>query len=215
MKKIFHSFFDVHLCPPPTLRKVPPPLFGVQSHGELKIKTCQLPPFLQPHRKRQESTPCYTGVLASSYQTPCTIHLVCGFFFVVWASSFHPLLGRTIDLEAAVEQPFDCLIVRNRQAVQSMGRSMDWTLEDNMVDGLFFWDLMLRDGLFGSPPLTFTIAKRSICLQQGYQIFFTWGSQTLFWKEPTWKSCSQTPASWWRHHVHSTIVWPFHKIVKR
>ena len=24
-------------------------------------------------------------------------------------------------------------------AVQSMGRSMDWTLEDNMVDGLFFW----------------------------------------------------------------------------
>jgi len=138
MKKIFHSFFDVHLCPPPTLRKVPPPLFGVQSHGELKIKTCQLPPFLQPHRKRQESTPCYTGVLASSYQTPCTIHLVCGFFFVVWASSFHPLLGRTIDLEAAVEQPFDCLIVRNRQAVQSMGRSMDWTLEDNMVEGLLF-----------------------------------------------------------------------------
>jgi len=30
------------------------------------------------------------------------------------------------------------LIVQNRQAMQSMGRSMDWTLEDNMVDGLFF-----------------------------------------------------------------------------
>ena len=43
-----------------------------------------------------------------------------------------------LDLGGGVEQPFDCLIVLNRQAVQSMGRSMDWTLEDNMVDGLFF-----------------------------------------------------------------------------
>jgi len=42
-----------------------------------------------------------------------------------------------VDLGAGVEQPFDCLIVQNRQAVQSMVRSMDWTLEDNMVDGLF------------------------------------------------------------------------------
>jgi len=39
---------------------------------------------------------------------------------------------------AGVEQPFDCLIVQNRQAMQSMVKSMDWTLEDNMVDGLFF-----------------------------------------------------------------------------
>jgi len=37
-----------------------------------------------------------------------------------------------------VEQRFDCLIIQNRQAVHSVGRSMDWTLEDNMVDGLFF-----------------------------------------------------------------------------
>jgi len=43
-----------------------------------------------------------------------------------------------LDLGAVAEQPFDCLIVQNRQAVQSMKRSMDWTLEDNMVDGLFF-----------------------------------------------------------------------------
>ena len=43
-----------------------------------------------------------------------------------------------LDLWAGVEQPFDCLIVQNHQAVQSMRRSMDWTLEDNMVDGLFF-----------------------------------------------------------------------------
>jgi len=43
-----------------------------------------------------------------------------------------------LDLGADVEQPLDCLIVQNRQAVQSMRRSMDWTLEDNMVNGLFF-----------------------------------------------------------------------------
>jgi len=52
--------------------------------------------------------------------------------------SFYPLLGRTLELGSGVEQPFTCLIVQNRQAMQSMGRSMDWTLEDNMVYGLFF-----------------------------------------------------------------------------
>jgi len=42
-----------------------------------------------------------------------------------------------LDLGADVEQPFDCLIVQNHQAMQSM-RLMHWTLEDNVVDGLFF-----------------------------------------------------------------------------
>ena len=56
------------------------------------------------------------------------------FFFCV--SSNHCLAAP--DLGAGVEQPYDWLIVQNRQAVQSMGKSMDWTLEDNMVDGLFF-----------------------------------------------------------------------------
>jgi len=42
-----------------------------------------------------------------------------------------------LDLGAGVEQPFKCLIVQNHQAVQSMGMSMEWTVEDNMVDGLF------------------------------------------------------------------------------
>jgi len=37
-----------------------------------------------------------------------------------------------------LEQPFDCLIVQNYQIMCSMRRSMDWTLQDNMVDGLFF-----------------------------------------------------------------------------
>jgi len=55
------------------------------------------------------------------------------------APSFEPVVTvhclAALDLGANVEQPFDCLIVQNRQA---MRRSMNWTLEDNMVDGLFF-----------------------------------------------------------------------------
>jgi len=47
-----------------------------------------------------------------------------------------------LHIEAGVEQPFDCLIIQNRQAVQSMGRSVDWTLEDNMVDDLFFCTIL-------------------------------------------------------------------------
>ena len=43
----------------------------------------------------------------------------------------------TLDLKIGVEQPFNCFIVQNHQAVQSI-RSMDWTLEDHMADGLFF-----------------------------------------------------------------------------
>jgi len=54
------------------------------------------------------------------------------------SSSFEPVLSNhclaALDLGAGVEKPFDCLIVQNSQAMQSMRRSMDWTLEDNMVD---------------------------------------------------------------------------------
>ena len=58
-------------------------------------------------------------------------------FFFFWAScSNHCLDG--LHLGADVEQSFDCLIVQNRQPMLSMGRSIDWTLEDDMVDGLFF-----------------------------------------------------------------------------
>jgi len=53
------------------------------------------------------------------------------------SSSIHCLAA--LDLGAGVEQPFNCLIVQNRQNVQSMRRSMEWTFEDNMVDGLFLW----------------------------------------------------------------------------
>jgi len=43
-----------------------------------------------------------------------------------------------LEVGAGVEQPFNFLIVQKRQAMQSIERSMDRTLEDNMVDGLFF-----------------------------------------------------------------------------
>jgi len=43
-----------------------------------------------------------------------------------------------LDLGAGVEHSFYCLIVQNCQAVQSVWRSMDWTLKDNMVHGLLF-----------------------------------------------------------------------------
>ena len=59
------------------------------------------------------------------------------FSFIFWASSSNHFLA-ALDLGADVEQPFDCLIVQNHQAMQSMGMPMDWTLKDNTVDGLFF-----------------------------------------------------------------------------
>jgi len=57
--------------------------------------------------------------------------------------SFEPVLSvhcltASLDLGTGVEQPIDYLIIQNRQAVQSMGRVMDWTLEDNMFDDLIF-----------------------------------------------------------------------------
>ena len=57
-------------------------------------------------------------------------------YFLFWASCSNHCLA-ALDLGAGVEQLFGCLIVQNRQAMQSIRRSMDWTLEDNMVDGLF------------------------------------------------------------------------------
>jgi len=42
------------------------------------------------------------------------------------------------DFRAGVEQPFGCLIIQKNQAMQFVERSMDWTLEDDMVNGLFF-----------------------------------------------------------------------------
>ena len=43
-----------------------------------------------------------------------------------------------LNLGAGGMQPINCLNIQDGQAVQSMGRSIDWKLEDSMVDGLFF-----------------------------------------------------------------------------
>ena len=57
-------------------------------------------------------------------------------------SSFEPVFSvrclASLDHRTGVEQPTDDLIIQNRKAVQSIGRSINWTLEDNMVKGLFF-----------------------------------------------------------------------------
>jgi len=53
----------------------------------------------------------------------------------VWASSSFIHCLAALDFGAGVEQPFASLTIQNRQAVQ---RSMDWTLEDNIDNGLFF-----------------------------------------------------------------------------
>jgi len=57
-------------------------------------------------------------------------------------SSFEPVFSvrclASLDHRTGVEQPTDDLIIQNRKAVQSIARSINWTLEDNMVKGLFF-----------------------------------------------------------------------------
>ena len=62
--------------------------------------------------------------------------------FVSSSSSFEPVVTihclATLDLEAGVVQPFNCLIIQKHQVVQSMEKSMDWTLKDDKVDSLFF-----------------------------------------------------------------------------
>ena len=54
--------------------------------------------------------------------------LTIAFFFFWDSSSIHCLAA--LDFGAGVNQTLDCHIVQNRQAMQSMRRSMDWTLED-------------------------------------------------------------------------------------
>jgi len=42
------------------------------------------------------------------------------------------------DLGAGVEQPVDCLVIQNRQALQSMGKLTHWTWGHDMINDLFF-----------------------------------------------------------------------------
>jgi len=57
-----------------------------------------------------------------------------------------------LDHGAGAEQAFDYLIVQNRQAVQSMRRLMDWTLQDNMVDRLSLNDGVDKAGISTMAP---------------------------------------------------------------
>ena len=67
-----------------------------------------------------------------------TVQSTSCFIIIVWVIfSAHCLAG--LHLGAGVEQPIDYLIIQNRQVVQSMGKSMDWTLKDNMVNGLTWY----------------------------------------------------------------------------
>ena len=62
------------------------------------------------------------------------------------SSSFIPLLGSP-SLGAGFENLFDCLIIQNRRAMHSTGKSMDWTVNDNLVNDLFFRTTQNAEGV--------------------------------------------------------------------
>jgi len=43
-----------------------------------------------------------------------------------------------------VEQPFECLVIQNRQATHSTESAIDWAVKDNIVNGLFCATLTSR-----------------------------------------------------------------------
>ena len=80
----------------------------------------------------------YTGSIYQFVNTLNKVKVFLRFDFFFWASSSFIHCLAALDFGAGVEQPFGCFILQNRQAVlQSVWRSTDWTLEDNMVDCLF------------------------------------------------------------------------------
>jgi len=58
-------------------------------------------------------------------------------FFILSAVLLIHCLAALI-LGAGVEERFDCLIIQNLQTMLSIGKSMDWTVEDNIFNGLLF-----------------------------------------------------------------------------
>jgi len=61
-----------------------------------------------------------------------------GISFIVWASSFNPLLGLTRSRGRCWAAKRLSSHHPEPSGRAAHGRAMDWTLEDNMVDGLFF-----------------------------------------------------------------------------
>ena len=102
------------------------------------------------HKNSQQHFAGCGGGQIWSKKITTIIHFFFFFFFFFQGSSSNHCLGALV-LGAGVELSFDCLIVKYRQAVQSMRRSMDWTLVNNMVDGFFYATLTGREG--GTPHL--------------------------------------------------------------
>ena len=75
-----------------------------------------------------------------SFMCVLLVHLLASASSCVPVVTIHYLAA--LDVGTGVEQPIYCLIVQNRQAVQSMGMSMDWTLEDHRIDGLFLCTIL-------------------------------------------------------------------------
>jgi len=74
------------------------------------------------------------------------------------SSSFEPVAEiyclAALDLGAGVEQSVHWLINQNRQAIGAIGKSMDWTLKNDMLNGLF---LCSETGI---PPSKLGLAKK-------------------------------------------------------
>jgi len=80
------------------------------------------------------------------------------------------------DLGPGVEQPFDCLIVQERQAMRSMGRSMDWSVKDNIVNGMFLYARGVKHTarcVVGSGPRDDFVKQKLLCLlEKSIHLYF-------------------------------------------
>ena len=59
---------------------------------------------------------------------PVSVHFCRSMSLLLLSRFFINHCLAALDLGAGIEQPFNCLIVQHRQAVQTMRRSMEWTL---------------------------------------------------------------------------------------
>jgi len=84
-----------------------------------------------------------------------------------------------LDLGKGVEQPFNCLITQNCQAVQYMRRLMDWTFENNMVEGFLFCANFTNQGRryhafvqAGAETFDTGVEGHQIVLASSFELFF-------------------------------------------
>jgi len=78
-------------------------------------------------------------------------------------SSFEPFVEihglAALDFKAVVQQPFDCIVIQNCQAMQSIGRLVYWTVKDNMDNGLFIFPTLTSRRRPGPYPIPIYIRK--------------------------------------------------------